>query len=104
MIKHVLLALCLVFAAASVFTATALPATAQSGDVAMAAQSGPVNINTADAETLSRVLKGVGKSRAEAIVRYRDEFGPFMTPEDLLEVQGIGKSTLERNRQRIVLE
>ena len=98
MIKHVLFALFIALTSAS------LPAIAQSGDVAMAAQAESVNINQADAETLSRLLTGVGKSRAEAIVRYRDEFGPFITAEDLLEVKGIGKSTLERNRERITLE
>ena len=101
MITHVFLALCLLFT--SLTTSLAVSA-AESDEVAMAAQAEIVNINTADAATLSKSLLGVGKSRAEAIVRYRDEFGPFMTLEDLLEVKGIGKSTLERNRQRITLE
>jgi competence protein ComEA len=98
MIKHVFIALCLAFAA------VALPAASQVNEVAAATQAETVNINVADAETLSRQLVGVGQSRAEAIVRYRDEFGPFFTVEDLLQVKGIGKSTLERNRQRISLE
>ena len=72
--------------------------------VAVASQAQTVNINEADAETLSAQLIGVGKSRAEAIVRYREEFGPFFTVEDLLQVKGIGESTLERNRARIALE
>jgi competence protein ComEA len=73
-------------------------------DVAAASQTQTVNVNEADAETLSTLLVGVGKTRAEAIVRYREEFGPFFTVDDLLQVKGIGESTLERNRARIALE
>ena len=69
-----------------------------------AAQSQIVNINAADAEAISQALVGVGHTRARAIVEYRDEFGPFFSAEDLLEVKGIGPSTLERNRNRITLE
>ena len=98
MLKHFLFALCLIL------TAVTAPSAVQADDVVMASAVQTVNINEADAETLSRVLVGVGKSRAEAIVTYRDEFGPFYTPEDLLQVRGIGKSTLERNRARITLE
>lgn len=63
-----------------------------------------VNINTADAEQLAMVLKGVGQARAEAIVRYREMYGPFETIEELLEVSGVGESTLAANRQSITLE
>ncbi len=63
-----------------------------------------VNINTADAPTLAAGLNGIGTSRAEDIVRYREEFGAFTTLEQLTEVKGVGKSTLEKNRARITLE
>jgi competence protein ComEA len=63
-----------------------------------------VNINSADASTLAQTLKGVGKSRAEEIVRYREAYGPFYSMEDLLEVRGVGKSILNNNRKRITLE
>ncbi|MEH6585981.1 MAG: ComEA family DNA-binding protein [Halioglobus sp.] len=63
-----------------------------------------ININTADASTLAAGLNGVGASRAEDIVRYREEFGAFTTVEQLAEVKGVGKSTLEKNRARITLE
>ncbi|MEM9256105.1 MAG: ComEA family DNA-binding protein [Pseudomonadota bacterium] len=63
-----------------------------------------VNINSADASTLAEQLKGVGQSRAEAIVRYRDTYGPFASTEELLEVKGIGTSTLELNRALITLD
>ncbi len=63
-----------------------------------------VNINEADAQTLAAVLVGVGASRADEIVRYREQFGPFTTVEQLAEVKGIGMSTLEKNRSAIKLD
>jgi len=62
-----------------------------------------VNINSADAATLDRVLDGVGPSKAEAIVAYRKANGAFRSPEQLASVKGIGLSTIERNRDRIVV-
>ncbi|HEX7034729.1 MAG TPA: ComEA family DNA-binding protein [Pseudomonadales bacterium] len=63
-----------------------------------------VNINTADATTLARVLKGVGQSRAEAIVQYREEHGEFVDIYELANVKGIAERTVEMNADRIVLE
>ena len=63
-----------------------------------------VNINTADARALAAGLTGIGVVRAEEIVRYRETYGPFSTVEELAEVTGIGKSTLDNNRSRITLE
>lgn len=60
-----------------------------------------VDINNDSAEKLADLLDGVGQVRAEAIVAYRDESGPFATPEDLMNVQGIGPATFENNRDRI---
>ena len=65
--------------------------------------AGPVNVNTADAETISAELKGIGLSKARAIVQYREKHGPFQTIEDLALVSGIGERTLERNRADIRL-
>ncbi|MFL0796673.1 MAG: helix-hairpin-helix domain-containing protein [Cellvibrionaceae bacterium] len=62
-----------------------------------------VNINKADAETLSIVLKGVGIKKAEAIVAYRKKHGKFKQYSDLLAVKGIGEKTLETNKKRIIL-
>ena len=62
-----------------------------------------VNINTADAATLDRVLVNVGPSKAEAIVAYRKANGPFRSAEQLAEVKGIGLRTVEQNRERIVV-
>ena len=67
------------------------------------AQAGTVNINTADAATLAAELEGVGMARAEAIVAYRETVGRFQTPEQLMDVSGIGPRILEWNQERIVL-
>ena len=63
-----------------------------------------VNINTADAATLSDVLKGVGQAKAEAIVAYRKEHGPFKSPEQLSEVKGIGEKLVLANHDKIVVK
>lgn len=60
-----------------------------------------VNVNSASAEDIARVLNGVGEKRAEAIVSYRKEHGPFKTLADLQNVKGIGNSVLEKNKSRI---
>ncbi len=60
-----------------------------------------VNINTADAATLDRVLLNVGPSKAEAIVAYRKAHGAFKSVEQLALVKGIGLKTVEKNRERI---
>ena len=62
-----------------------------------------VNINTADAATLDRVLDGVGPSKADAIVQYRKANGAFRSVEQLASVKGIGLATVERNRDRILV-
>ena len=67
------------------------------------ALAGPVNINTADAETISRSLQGVGLSKAQAIVEYRQKHGPFKSADDLSLVKGIGERTIELNRDNILV-
>jgi competence protein ComEA len=62
----------------------------------------PVDINTADAQELT-TLDGIGPQKAEAIVAYRTEHGPFASPQDLLKVKGIGEKTLEANGERIIV-
>ena len=63
----------------------------------------PVNINTADAATLAKSLDGIGGSKAQAIVAWRDAHGPFKSVDDLSQVKGFGPKTLERNRAAILL-
>ncbi|TVS11690.1 MAG: ComEA family DNA-binding protein [Wenzhouxiangella sp.] len=68
------------------------------------AEQAPVNINSATAEELAEALTGVGHARAEAIVAYREENGPFGHIDELVNVSGIGLATVDRNRDRIALE
>ena len=86
MFKQTLCALALCFA-------MALPAFAAT----------PVNVNKADAQTIATSLDGVGLSKAQAIVAYRDAHGPFKSVDDLGNVKGVGAKTLERNRDAIRL-
>ena len=62
-----------------------------------------VDINTDGAEKLADLLTGVGVTRAQAIIDYRNEHGPFENLEDLLNVPGIGPATLANNEERIRL-
>lgn len=70
---------------------------------AMAEDMGKVNINTASVDELAQ-LKKVGPKIAERIVDYRDAYGPFKAPEDLMQVKGIGEKVFELNKDRIVVE
>jgi competence protein ComEA len=70
---------------------------------ALSFAASPVNINKADASTIAKSLDGVGQSKADAIVAWRDANGPFKSADDLAQVKGIGKATLERNRASILL-
>jgi len=63
----------------------------------------PVNVNTADAKTISDALSGIGQKKAEAIVKYREEKGLFKTAEDLTNVAGIGEKTVEKNKNDILV-
>jgi competence protein ComEA len=57
-----------------------------------------IDINSADAQTLAEHIDGVGLKKAEAIVRYREENGPFRAVDELAKINGIGKKTIENNR------
>lgn len=65
------------------------------------AQDGKVDLNNADALTLQRELAGVGDAKAKAIITYRESNGPFASVDELLEVKGIGKAILERNKDKL---
>ncbi|MEN0614652.1 helix-hairpin-helix domain-containing protein [Klebsiella indica] len=62
-----------------------------------------VSINSASAEELSRALNGVGLKKAQAIVSYREEYGPFKTVDDLKQVPGMGNALVERNLSHLKL-
>ena len=60
-----------------------------------------VNINSADAATIEHELKGIGAAKAQAIVKYRQQNGPYKSVDELANVSGIGGKTLEKIRDRI---
>ena len=117
--KHILSALCLSLTLA-LFGGISVPpalATQESGtpasgvikpQAAATAASQPaapdtVNINSASAQELASVMNGIGLKKAEAIVSYRQQFGPFTALEQLKEVPGIGSALVERNLSRLKL-
>ena len=71
-------------------------------EVEMAQSSTTVNINTADLTELQQ-LPGVGPSKAQAIIAYREENGLFKSIEGLLEVSGFGEKTFEKLKDSIVI-
>ncbi|OCW24923.1 helix-hairpin-helix domain-containing protein [Pseudomonas sp. S3E12] len=87
-------------AAPSIKPEAQTPITAQ---MTQGEQSTKVNLNAADAETLRRDLFGIGAAKAKAIIAYRDSNGPFTAVDELLEVKGIGKALLEKNRDRLAI-
>ena len=62
--------------------------------------NGKVNINTASMDELSK-LDGIGESKAQAIIKYREENGNFKTIEDITNVSGIGSSVYEKIKDNI---
>jgi len=64
----------------------------------------PVNVNSANAEEIAEALKGVGMSKAAAIVSYRSENGQFKHVDELVNVKGIGIRTVDINREYILLD
>jgi len=64
----------------------------------------PVNVNSASAEEIAQSLKGIGLSKAEAIVNYRKNNGQFKHIDELVNVKGIGLRTVDINREYILLD
>ncbi|MBH1891490.1 helix-hairpin-helix domain-containing protein [Serratia marcescens] len=102
------LLLCLAGPAAAVDKAEApapmLSAPASNGGQSVmtkTAEEAAVSINQATAEQLAAALSGVGLKKAEGIVRYREQNGPFTQVEQLQEVPGIGPALFEKNRTRL---
>lgn len=88
------------FSLAAAAAETPKPESAKPAAVQLA-QVAVVNLNTADAATLQSELLGIGATKAQAIVAYREEHGNFASVDELLEVKGIGEATLEKNRDRL---
>ncbi len=70
---------------------------------AAAAWAEAININTADAATLEG-LNGIGPAKAQAIIEYREQNGPFESVDQLAEVEGIGGKTLEMLKPEITIQ
>jgi competence ComEA-like helix-hairpin-helix protein len=68
-----------------------------------AEEDAKININTATVEELSS-LEGIGLNKANAIIAYRSENGPFAMIEDIKNVKGIGEKMFERIKDRITVE
>jgi competence protein ComEA len=83
---------------------TAEPPATPPAAVQQSEQGAKVNLNTASAETLQKELSGIGAGKASAIVAYRDENGSFTSVDELIEVKGIGKAILDRNRDKLSID
>ncbi len=59
-----------------------------------------ININTADAQTLTTV-KGIGEKKAQSIVDYREKNGSFKNVEELINIKGIGEKSLEKLKKHL---
>jgi competence protein ComEA len=64
----------------------------------------PVNINTASAAEIADALNGIGQSKAQAIVEYREAYGEFSRADEIVFVRGIGEATFQRNKSDILVE
>ena len=62
-----------------------------------------VNVNAASVNEIAEALVGIGTKKAQAIVDYREQNGPFTDKNQLLNIKGIGQATLDKNRSSIML-
>lgn len=90
-------------AAISDASSAAQPETADTQQPDSLLEGERIPVNTADVYELDR-LPGIGPAKAQAIVTYREEHGPFQSTDQLLEVSGIGQATLEGLLDYITLD
>lgn len=64
--------------------------------------SGKININTASVEEL-KTLSGIGESKANDIISYREEHGSFKSPEDIMKIQGIKEGIYNKIKDKITI-
>jgi competence protein ComEA len=62
-----------------------------------------ININSATKEELM-TLRGIGEVKAEAIIKYREQYGDFKTIEELINIKGIGEKTIENIKKDIIIK
>ena len=67
-----------------------------------AVQDVKIDLNTASSEEL-QTLKGIGPTKAQAIIDYRNRYGGFTCIEEITEVKGIGEKTFEKIRDQIYI-
>lgn len=72
-------------------------------DVASSSKGGKVNVNTATVKELDDALPGIGPTLAQRIVDYREQHGPFRSPEDIKNVSGIGERRFEQIKDLITI-
>ncbi|MEM7564638.1 MAG: helix-hairpin-helix domain-containing protein [Pseudomonadota bacterium] len=64
----------------------------------------PVNINTASAAEIAESLKGIGLTKAQAIVDYRENYGVFSQADEIIFVRGVGESIYQKNKEDILVK
>ena len=64
--------------------------------------SGKININTAQAEDLTR-LPGIGESRARTIIQYREEHGGFQNISEIMNISGIKQAMFDKIKDLITI-
>ncbi|MEC2913631.1 helix-hairpin-helix domain-containing protein, partial [Bacillus cereus] len=74
----------------------------EQGVLTSSKEDGKIRINTAAKEQLEKIT-GIGSRKAESILKYREEHGPFQKIEDLLEIDGIGAKSLEKIKGQIII-
>ncbi len=80
----------------------AIPSTAQSNENAASSEQTLININVADSAAL-QTISGIGPAKAEAIIQFRTENGPFQSIDDLKKISGFGEKTVERLKPLVTI-
>ena len=88
----------------TITTIAALAALVVSSVFSSITMATPVNINTASATQIAEALNGIGLSKAQAIVDYRESYGLFTAADEIVFVRGIGDSTFENNKGDILVK
>jgi len=100
LVKIALISMVLVFSSGFISTEAMAKEPAPATEARVAQK---VNLNSADAKSIAKAMKGIGLKKAETIVAYRTANGPFKRVEDLLKIKGIGAATLTKNADVITL-
>ncbi len=89
-------------ASASTWAATTSTKSSNTSVAATTTSSAPINVNTADLKTIENI-KGLGPSKAQAIIDYRNKNGNFQTVQDLQKVPGIGPKLFEKIQAQVTV-